>query len=76
MLGHIPTELGDLDLILQLSLEASEQNLPLARLEAVHDRWNRPHVVRDREVNQLFVDKVFVSQPLDAMVNNRGRIEA
>jgi hypothetical protein len=30
----------NLDLALQVSLETAEEDLPLTRLETIHDRWN------------------------------------
>lgn len=42
MLRNITYKLRDLDVVFQLALEASEQYLPLARLEAVHYGGNGP----------------------------------
>lgn len=61
VLSYIARQLGDLDLVLQVALEASKHDFSLTRLEPIAKAWNRPFTVRNREQNQLFVDKVFVA---------------
>lgn len=62
VLRHVAGELGDLDLILELSLEAGEEHLPLPGLQAVTELRNGPGAIREREEDQLLVDEVQVSQ--------------
>ena len=64
-LGHIPSELRDLDLSLELALEAREEDLALPGLEPVHQRRDRPHVVHHGKVDELLVDKVAVGDGRD-----------
>ena len=64
MLGHISTELSDLDLGLEFPLEAGEEDLALARLEAVAQAGNRSRAVSDRELDQLLIHEVPVAQVL------------
>ena len=63
----VPRQLSDLcemykntnlDLALELPLEAAPDHLPLTRLETIGHRRNRPHVIRVREQDQLFIDKL------------------
>lgn len=44
--SFIPGQLRDLNLLLELTFEAGEQNLALARLETVDHRRDRAFVVR------------------------------
>lgn len=69
MFGHVPTQLSDLDLTLQLSLEACKQNLPLPWLETITEAWNRSGAIRDRELDELLVDEILVPEGLLRMVH-------
>lgn len=57
-LNQIGSGRAHLDLLLQLALEAAEQDLALTGLEAVDDRRNGADVVGHREEDELLVDKV------------------
>ncbi len=54
-----------LDFGLQLSLEATPDDLPLTRLQPIQNRWNRPNIIRHREKNQLLVDELGVRPGYD-----------
>jgi len=69
VLSHVSTQLGHLDLRAKLPLEASIDDLSLAWFEAVHDGRYGPHVVRDREVDELFVYEVLVRELLDVVID-------
>lgn len=58
VLSHVPGELGDLDLSLELPLEAREEDLPLGGLEAVEHVRDRPGVVSLGEENELLVNEL------------------
>mmetsp|Transcript_120996 Transcript_120996/g.347655 ORF Transcript_120996/g.347655 Transcript_120996/m.347655 type:complete len:266 (+) Transcript_120996:2003-2800(+) len=69
VLGDVTNELRDLDVVLQLLLEAAIQNLALRRLETVHDRGHGAGGVVLRELDELFVDEVVVGQVILGMVH-------
>ncbi len=54
-----------LDFGLQLSLEATPDDLPLTQLQPIQNRWNRPNIIRHREKNQLLVDELGVRPGYD-----------
>ncbi|KAH9404955.1 hypothetical protein TYRP_000789 [Tyrophagus putrescentiae] len=60
LLAHRAGQLRHLHLLLVVALEAGEDDLSLAGLQAVHQRGNRPLVVHVAEEHQLLVDKVLV----------------
>jgi hypothetical protein len=74
VLGDVAGELRDLELELEVPLEAGEEDLPLAGLEPVAQRGDAPEVVRVREVDQLLVDEVLVAQPLHVVVHGQVRV--
>ena len=53
---------ADLDVALELALEAAEHDFALPWLEAVHDGGDGAHVVRQGEEYELLVHKVGVVQ--------------
>jgi hypothetical protein len=55
VLGHVAGELRDLDVAPQVALEAGEQDLALARLEAVDDRGDGALEVGAREEDELLL---------------------
>ncbi len=59
-LGNGTSQLGNLDLAPVLPLEAGEEHLALAGLQAVDHRRDRTLVVQVAEQDQLLVDKVRV----------------
>mmetsp|Transcript_13089 Transcript_13089/g.34632 ORF Transcript_13089/g.34632 Transcript_13089/m.34632 type:complete len:337 (+) Transcript_13089:990-2000(+) len=61
MLGDVAHELRHLAIVLQLALEASEEHLTLARLEAIDHRGDRARHVCLGEKDKLLVDKVAVA---------------
>ena len=69
MLGHVPTQLSDLDLTLQLALEARKQDLPLSWLETVTEAWNGSGAISDRELDELLVHEILVPEGLLRMVH-------
>lgn len=61
LLGHRTGQLGHLDFLLnQVALDAGEHDLALARLQAVHEGGDGPHVVHVAEQDQLTVDELVV----------------
>ena len=60
MLSNVTCELGDLDLILELLLEASKEYLTLRRLESVHDVGNGTDIISNRKENELPIDEFTV----------------
>ena len=69
MLGDVTTQLSDLDLTLELALEAGKQNLPLPWLETVAEARDGSGAISDRELDELFVDEIPVPQGLLRMVH-------
>ena len=69
MFGHVATQLSDLDFTLELALEACKQDLPLSWLEAVTQAGNGSGAISDRELDELLVDEILVSEGLLRMVN-------
>mmetsp|Transcript_21100 Transcript_21100/g.49106 ORF Transcript_21100/g.49106 Transcript_21100/m.49106 type:complete len:218 (-) Transcript_21100:1586-2239(-) len=69
MLRHVAHKLGHLHVVLELPLEASEQDLPLAGLEAVDHGWDGSGHVRLGEEHQLLVHEVLVAHLLLRVVN-------
>jgi hypothetical protein len=72
---NIPTKLGNFDFVLKFPLEACKQDLSLARFQTVYHIRNRSHVVSNGEVDEFFVHKVTIIQPLDTMVDEDVAIE-
>ena len=64
----------DLDLSLQIALEAPEQNLALGRLQAIHRGRNRLDVVSRREQDEFTINEVIIGDFINAMVNVRARL--
>eukprot|EP00976_Prorocentrum_cordatum_P013329 265988-Prorocentrum_minimum.AAC.15 len=56
--GHVSAELRDLDFLVTAPLASGVDDLPLTRLESVHEMWNRAHVVVPGELDELLVHKV------------------
>lgn len=54
-----------------LTPETTPDDLPLTRLQPIRDRRNRPHIIRIREQDELFVDKV-VDRDLVRIVVQEG----
>lgn len=69
MLGDVPTQLSDLDLTLELALEASKQNLSLTWLETITEAWDGSGAICDRELDELLVYEILVPQGLLRMVH-------
>lgn len=69
VLRDVATQLRDFDLGAKLTLEAGEHYFALPWLHAIHNGRNRPHIVRNREVNELLVYEVLVCELLDVVVN-------
>lgn len=71
-----PTSMGagraDLDLRLELALEAREEHLALSGLEAIDDRGNGSDVVRHREEDELLVDEVCEGHLRHVVVHERA----
>jgi len=72
VLSDISSELGDLDLSLELPLEAGEEDFPLGGLEAVVNVGDGPGVVGLGEEDELFVDKL---GELDSLLLALGVVE-
>jgi hypothetical protein len=68
VLGDVTTQLSNLDLLLQLALEAAKEDFALTRLEAVDNRGNRASAIGQREEDQLVVNEVGHRDLLDAVV--------
>lgn len=66
---NVARKLGHLNLVHQFSFKATVHDLPLTRLEPVHDIRNRPRVVRQRKLDQLLIDKFFVPDVLLVIVD-------
>ena len=64
VLRHISRELGNADLLCQVTLERCIQDLPLRRLQTVHDVRDRPLQIVVAEVDQILVDEVIVGNPV------------
>src|SRR5699024_4429321 len=61
--GHtrdMTSQLDYLHVLLQIAAETGVQNLPLAWLQSVDDRWNGTDVIGHTEKDELLVDKVRV----------------
>jgi len=69
VLCDVPTQLSDLDLTLELALEAGKQNLPLPWLETVAEARDGSGAISDRELDELLVDEILVSESLLRMVH-------
>ena len=65
----------NLDLLLQVPLKTTPNNLPLARLKPIHHTRYRPYIIRHREQNQLLIDKVVVRDLVRVVVEERARLE-
>ena len=57
VLRDITGELRHTNLLSQTALQATEENLPLGRLETVHDMRKRPQIIRVTEMNELIVNE-------------------
>lgn len=68
------SRVAHLDLVLELALEATKEDLALAGLEAVDDRRDRTDIVGHREEDQLLVDKVADRDLVDVVVHVRPRL--
>jgi len=69
VLGDVPTQLSDLDFTLELALEASKQNFSLTWLETITEAWDGSGAISDRELDELLVDEILVSEGLLRMVH-------
>ena len=75
VLRHVAGQLRNFDLVLKLNracrqtFKQGENNFSLARLQSIKNAWDGPQVVGNREVNQLFVNKVYEAQTLFAVVH-------
>lgn len=70
MLGDVPAELGNLDLVLEFPLEGGEEDFPLARLEAITQMWNGSGAICNRELNELLIDEVQVPEMLHRVIDD------
>ena len=60
VLAYITDKLCHFNLVLEFLLETTEENLPLARLESITERWDGSLAVSHREQDEFFVHKIFV----------------
>lgn len=70
MFCHITGQLCHFDLLPQISLETSENDFPLSWLESIDDRCNGSVVVLVREVDELTIDELLISDGLSIIYHN------
>jgi hypothetical protein len=70
----VAKEKAHLDLGLDLLEVATEDDLPLTRLETINDGRNRSDVVSHREEDEFLVDEVGVGDQVDRLVKECSRL--
>ena len=73
-LRNVTNQLGNLDFLLEFTLEATPNNLPLARLQTIHYGRDRTNNIRHGEKNQLFVDEIGIRNLIHVMVEIGSRL--
>jgi hypothetical protein len=76
--GFVPRQsdgLTHLDLILQLALEATEEDFALARFQTINHRRNGTNVVSHREENEFAINKVIIGYFIQSMINKCARLD-
>ena len=68
--------LVQINLLLQLALEATPDDLALTGLQPVRDGRNRTDVIRHREQDELLVDEVRVADLVRVVVEERPGLRA
>lgn len=65
-----------LDFLFQFALEASPKDFPLTRFEAISYRGNRTNVIRHRETDEFFIDKLGIRNFIKVVVKVCSRLNS
>lgn len=74
MLGHVTSQLRYFYLLLEVSFEASEDDLSLAGLEAIDDGRDGSVVILIREMDELLIHELFVANDWSIVDHDKIRI--
>lgn len=69
VLCNVSGKLGDFDFLLEVSFEAGEEDFSLAGLESVANAWDGSNVVGNGEIDEFFMDEVFIGECLLGVVD-------